>query len=118
MRYWYEKPESWDRRGWKIQAFDHPLFNRGTLYLSEDERGLIIVQKRFNPATKAMWWGPIDSWIASDIYHAPGWELYFHCHARYKDRDGLYPVVAIRKVMWALKLKPMKKESWETDNFE
>lgn len=28
--------------------------------------------------------------------------------------DGLYPTVTIRQIMWALKIKPMKRERWET----
>lgn len=115
MRYYYEKPESWDRRGWKVCMCNHPLFNRGTLYLSEDGRGLIIVQKHFNEATKAMWWGQVDAWIASDIYHASGFPEYFDRMARKVNREGLYPVVPVRKIMWALKLKPLRKEIWEEE---
>ena len=28
--------------------------------------------------------------------------------------NGLYPTVTIRQIMWALKMKPIKKERWET----
>ena len=28
--------------------------------------------------------------------------------------DNLYPTVSIRQLMWALKIKPIKKERWET----
>ena len=28
--------------------------------------------------------------------------------------DGLYPTVTIRQIMWALKMKPIKRERWET----
>lgn len=28
--------------------------------------------------------------------------------------DGLYPTVTIRQIMWALKIKPILKERWET----
>ena len=27
---------------------------------------------------------------------------------------GLYPTVTIRQIMWALKIKPLKRERWET----
>lgn len=27
---------------------------------------------------------------------------------------GLYPTVTVRQMMWALKMKPMPKERWET----
>ena len=28
--------------------------------------------------------------------------------------DGLYPTITVRKLMWALKMKPISKERWET----
>ena len=28
--------------------------------------------------------------------------------------DGLDPTVTIRQIMWALKMKPIKRERWET----
>lgn len=28
--------------------------------------------------------------------------------------DGLYPTVTIRQIMWALKMKPLPKQPWET----
>ena len=29
-------------------------------------------------------------------------------------KNGLYPTVSIRQIMWALKIKPIKRERWET----
>lgn len=31
-----------------------------------------------------------------------------------KCTDGLYPTVTIRQIMWALKMKPLPRERWET----
>ena len=28
--------------------------------------------------------------------------------------DGLYPTVSIRQIMWALKMKPIQRQRWET----
>jgi hypothetical protein len=28
--------------------------------------------------------------------------------------DGMYPTVTVRQIMWALKMKPLRKERWET----
>lgn len=28
--------------------------------------------------------------------------------------EGLYPTVLIRQIMWGLKMKPLKREQWET----
>ena len=39
---------------------------------------------------------------------------YFRENAKRKNKDGLYPTVTVRKLMWALRMKPLKKERWET----
>jgi len=31
-----------------------------------------------------------------------------------KSYNGLYPTITVRQLMWALKIKPLKKERWET----
>lgn len=28
--------------------------------------------------------------------------------------DGLYPTVSVRQIMWALKMKPIQRQRWET----
>jgi hypothetical protein len=28
--------------------------------------------------------------------------------------DGLYPTVTVRQIIWALKMKPLPRERWET----
>ena len=28
--------------------------------------------------------------------------------------DGLYPTVTVRQIMWALKMKPIPRQRWET----
>lgn len=38
---------------------------------------------------------------------------YFDSKAK-KCKNGLYPTVSIRQIMWALRMKPLKKERWET----
>ena len=38
----------------------------------------------------------------------------FPGNAKRKNKDGLYPTVTVRKLMWALRMKPLKKERWET----
>ena len=29
-------------------------------------------------------------------------------------KDGIYPTMTVRQLMWALKMKPLKRERWET----
>nr|DAP49012.1 MAG TPA: hypothetical protein [Caudoviricetes sp.] len=31
-----------------------------------------------------------------------------------RNLQGLYPTVTVRQIMWALKMKPIQKERWET----
>ena len=37
-----------------------------------------------------------------------------HAHAKKKDSHGYFPTVTVRQLMWALRMKPLKKERWET----
>lgn len=37
-----------------------------------------------------------------------------YAHARKKDSHGYFPTVTVRQLMWALRMKPLKKERWET----
>lgn len=113
MKYYYEKPEKWVGAG-KVYSCDHPLYNQCTLFQSGNgEVGLAIIQERYNKRTKARWWGPIEPWIAGDIYLNEGFEMYFIDHAKKADSNGLYPTVTARQIMWALRMKPLRKEFWE-----
>lgn len=47
------------------------------------------------------------------IYLNLGFKKYFDERAK-TATDGLYPTVTVRQIMWALKLKPIKRERWET----
>lgn len=112
MKYFYEKPEQWDRTGWKIYSCKHPMYNRCTLYLLDDGRGLSVIQKRFNADSKALWWGSIDPWIASDIFRQDAFKSVLEASANVPE-DGLYPTMTVRQLMWKLRMKPLKKEYWE-----
>ena len=106
MKYFYQKPDFYQPLyGEKIEL-NHQIYKFGTLYLN-DSKGIIIVQKRF--VSKYAYWDAIDPWLANDIYLNPGWSLYFSKNAT----DAPYPIIPVRKVMWALRMKPLKKEYWE-----
>lgn len=114
MKYFYEKPENWDREGWKIYRCEHPLFNRCTLYVdNESDKGLMVVQLRFDSTSKSIWYGSLDPWLASDIYHHNNFWKVFAELAAEKDENELYPVMNVRTMMWRLRMKPLKKEYWE-----
>lgn len=111
MKYYYEKPESWSQAG-QIYICDHPLYNRCTLF-KKGKKGIAVIQEHFNPITKARWWGTIEPWIASDIYLNDNFNRFFEENAR-EEENGLYPSFPVRKVMWALRMKPLQKEYWES----
>lgn len=77
-------------------------------------RGLCVIQQRYNEETKATYWGPIDPWLTDKIYLRSGFKEYFDAHAKKKDSHGYFPTVTVRQLMWALRMKPLKKERWET----
>lgn len=92
---------------------DHPIFSHCTLYKIKD-KGLAVVEQKFKPSDKATWWGAVREPLAIAIYNHPKFIGYFNEHARPADENGLYPTIPVRKVMWALRMKPLKKERWET----
>ena len=91
---------------------NHPAYDRCTLYLINDY-GLAIIQQRYDADTKHTWWTEIDPWLTDMLYLHPGFRDLFNERAK-KCQDGLYPTMTIRQIMWALKIKPIPKERWET----
>lgn len=112
MRYHYKQPKTYRSIYGEIYICDHPVYDRCTLY-TIGKRGLAVIQQRYNANIKATRWTDIDPWLTDEIY----------LHERFKDffdkrsgkcTDGLYPTVTVRQIMWALKMKPIKRERWET----
>lgn len=112
MRYHYEKPDIFTSLYGHIHTCEHPVYDRCTLF-QMDNKGLAVIQQRFDQETKTTSWGEIDSWLNDDLYLHPKFKEFFDDRAG-EGRDGIYPTVTIRQIMWALKMKPMKKERWET----
>lgn len=90
---------------------NHPLFSHATLF-KIGSFGLLVIQKRFNSDLKVMFWGPIDPWLANDIFEEHGFLDVFD-RLSGPEEDGLYPFIEVRKLMYELKMKPMKKRFWE-----
>lgn len=112
MRYHYEKPSVYLAMYGSTYICDHPVYSRCTLF-EMGGKGLAVIQQRFDKDTKQTRWGEIDPWLTD--------ALYLHrCFKKYFDErsgacmDGLYPTVTIRQIMWALKIKPLPKERWES----
>lgn len=112
MRHHYEKPDVYLSLYGTTYECDHPVYDRCTLYLIGD-KGLAVIQQRYDANTKNTWWGEIDPWLTDALYLHPKFKEFFYDRAG-ECCDGLYPTVSVRQIMWALKLKPIKRERWET----
>ena len=108
MKYFYQKPEICVPVFGQYIELDHPVYKSGTLYL-ENGRGLIITQQHFNERTKECCWTCVDSWIANDIYTSKNFPKFFFQNAS----KATYPIFKLRKVMWELRMKPLRHEEWE-----
>lgn len=111
MKYFYEKPKDWVNAGRRINC-SHPMFSTATLF-QNGSKGLLIIQERFNENTKTRWWSSIEPWIAGDIYLSDGFDDIFEKYAGEQNDDGMFPYIKLRKIMWELRMKPLKKEFWE-----
>lgn len=112
MRYHYEKPTIYSSMYGSTYECDHPVYDRCTLYQIGD-RGLAIIQQRYDPIAKTTWWGEIDPWLTDSLYLHTGFKEFFDKRSG-ECKGNLYPTVTIRQIMWALKLKPIPRERWET----
>ena len=112
MRYHFEKPEFYVSMYGETYMCDHPVYNVCTLFKIGD-LGLAIIQQEFDRVTKQTKWREIDPWMTDIIYLHPGFKEFFDKRSGYII-DGLYPTVTIRQIMWALKIKPIPRERWET----
>lgn len=110
-----EQPERWTNYYSTVYKCNHPVYDSGTLYLNSQGKGLVVIQQRFDPRTKATFWGPIDPCLCDKIYLSYGFKQFFRERAGKQSDVGLYPTVTVRQIMWALRMKPMKRERWETD---
>ena len=77
------------------------------------EKGLAVIQQRFDPKTKTTRWTEIDPWLVDQLYLNQRFQAFFDERGG-PSVKGLYPTVSIRQIMWALKMKPIKRERWET----
>ena len=112
MRYHYNKPSIFLSMYGTTYICNHPIYSRCTLF-EEDGKGLAVIQQRFDETTKSTWWGELDPWLTDDIYLHKYFREFFDKRAG-TGTDGLYPTVTVRQIMWALKMKPIPRERWET----
>lgn len=135
MRYHFEKPDIYRTHYGETYICDHPVYNRCTLFRIGD-KGLAVIQQRYNPETKETRWTEIDPWLTDAIYLNPNFKGLFEKHSGTGEKvmrsrlslgsnrhsmgitagstNSLYPTLTVRQVMWALRMKPLKRERWET----
>lgn len=112
MRYHYEKPDIYLSMYGTTYLCNHPVYNKCTLF-KEGDKGIAVIQQRRDDKTKKTWWDEVDPWLTDDIYLHKNFAELFKKRAG-KSLNGLYPTITIRQLMWALKMKPICKERWET----
>lgn len=112
MRYHYEKPNLYSTIYGTVYTCDHPVYDKCTLFTVGD-KGLAVIQQRFDEETKSTRWEHIDPWLTDALYLHPKFKTFFDSRSG-TCVNGLYPTVTIRQIMWALKIKPIKRERWET----
>ena len=112
MRYHHEKPSVYSSMYGSTYICDHPVYDKCTLY-EIGKNGLAVIQQRYDIRTKTTWWGEIDPWLTDALYLHPKFIKFFESRSG-ECTDDLYPTVTIRQIMWALKMKPIPRERWET----
>lgn len=112
MRYHFDKPEYYQSKYGEVYQCNHGIYSRCTLF-KIGNRGLAVIQQRFDQNEKKTWWSEIDPWLTDAIYLNLGFKPYFDERSD-TDRNGIYPTVTVRQIMWSLKMKPIPKAPWET----
>lgn len=112
MRYHHEKPKQYSSIYGEVYICNHPVYDSCTLF-KIGNKGLAIIQQRYNKHTKTTKWTDIDPWLTDALYLHDRFKEFFDERSG-ECTDGLYPTVTIRQIMWALKMKPIKRARWET----
>ena len=112
MRYHHEKPKQFSSIYGEIYHCNHPVYNICTLF-KIGNKGLAVIQQRYDIHNKSTKWTDIDPWLNDSLYLHENFMKFFNERAG-ECVNGLYPTVSIRQIMWGLKMKPLKRERWET----
>lgn len=112
MGYHYEKPETYRSRYGRVYTYNHPVYDRCTLFEIGD-RGLYVIQQRYDERHKVTYWSEVDPWLTDELYLHPKFKDFFDERAGHSVFE-YFPTVTIRQIMWALRMKPIPKEHLET----
>lgn len=110
MKYHFQKPDLYVSMYGELYLCDHPVYDRCTLY-KMDGKGLAVIQQYC--IDKKTYWDAVEPYLTDQLYLSSRFVEFFQANAGYCV-NGLYPTVTIRQIMWALRLKPLPKERWET----
>ena len=113
MRYHYKPPIVFFNQYGFTYICNHEVYSKCTLY-KIGELGLAVIQQYYIPETKATYWSEVEAPLVDDIYLKDGFIGYFKKYASKPDKNGLYPTVTVRQIMWALRFKPLQRRKWET----
>ena len=76
MRYHCKKPSVYLSMYGNTYICDHPVYDRYTLY-QIDNKGLAVIQQRYDQETKTTWWSEIDPWLTDTLYLHPKFKEFF-----------------------------------------
>lgn len=110
MKYHYVKPNLHTAMYGELYLCNHPLYDRCTLY-KMNGKGLSVIQQY--STHKHTYWDAIQPDLIDQLYLQDKFPEFFNKYAG-PCINGLYPTVTIRQIMWALRMKPLPKERWET----
>ena len=106
MRYHYEKPETYRSRYGRVYTYNHPVYDRCTLFEIGD-RGLSVIQQRYDERYKVTYWSEVDPWLTDELYLHAKFKQFFDERAA-RSVGGYYPTATSRQIMWALRMKPLR----------
>lgn len=112
MRYHYERKKHYTTIYGKRHKCNHKVYSYCTLF-KINNLGLAIIQQRYDAQNKHTYWTEIDEDLTDSIYLHENFETVFYAYAA-KSQNGIYPTLSVRQIMYALKMKPLKREVWET----
>lgn len=77
MRYRYSKPEIYSAIYGETYICNHPVYNACTLFKIND-KGLAVIQQRYDPIAKSTYWSAIDPWLDDELYLHEKFESFFN----------------------------------------
>ena len=77
MIYHYIKPKLYLAIYGDTYVCDHPVYNTCTLF-KINEKGLAVIQQRYNPITKSTYWSTINPWLDDKLYLHEKFESFFN----------------------------------------